>query len=366
MKIDRSNYEIWLIDWLDGNLNDFQIQQVKIFLNENPELKEEFEEISSFNIKPVAKSFPNKILLKRSISEIPKSQFEYLSVAFLENDITPEQKSELTTMMDQDNELRKSFALIQKTRLTPGNDIYRKKNLLIKKTGIQKVFKLSVGLLSAAAAVALIIVTYLLIPRNINEPAFTAEQSIATDSSIIEQPPAITPESLTADNKPHVIKQERVNKPPVIQKLNPVPNNSDLIVIKADVSSDSIPYTPDIELKKLKVNVTFDFNKEIIGNSLVASYQPIDLPSEIDDRSKIGKFIAKTFREKILKETVTQDTPLKAYEIAEAGITGLNNLFGWEMALDEKNDENGQLKSVYFSSRVLKFNAPVKKSEPIQ
>jgi len=35
------------------------------------------------------------------------------------------------------------------------------------------------------------------------------------------------------------------------------------------------------------------------------------------------------------------------------------------MALDEKNDENGELKSVYFSSKILKFKAPVKKSEPL-
>jgi hypothetical protein len=35
------------------------------------------------------------------------------------------------------------------------------------------------------------------------------------------------------------------------------------------------------------------------------------------------------------------------------------------MALDEKKDANGELKSVYFSSRILKFTAPIKKSEPL-
>jgi hypothetical protein len=57
---------------------------------------------------------------------------------------------------------------------------------------------------------------------------------------------------------------------------------------------------------------------------------------------------------------------LKAYEIAEAGVSGLNKLLGWEMALDERKDENGKLKSVYFSSKILKFNAPVKNSEPLR
>jgi hypothetical protein len=36
------------------------------------------------------------------------------------------------------------------------------------------------------------------------------------------------------------------------------------------------------------------------------------------------------------------------------------------MALDEKKDEKGELKSLYFSSKILKFNAPIKKSEPVQ
>jgi hypothetical protein len=36
------------------------------------------------------------------------------------------------------------------------------------------------------------------------------------------------------------------------------------------------------------------------------------------------------------------------------------------MELDKKNNEKGEPKSVYFSSKILKFNAPVKKSEPLE
>ena len=84
-----------------------------------------------------------------------------------------------------------------------------------------------------------------------------------------------------------------------------------------------------------------------------------------EERSKLSRFIARTFRERILKEPSSADTPLKAYEIAEAGVTGLNKLLGWEMDLDERKDEKGELSSVYFNSKILKINAPVKKSEPL-
>ena len=49
-------------------------------------------------------------------------------------------------------------------------------------------------------------------------------------------------------------------------------------------------------------------------------------------------------------------------DLAKAGITGLNKLLGWEMSLQKNTDESGDIKSYYFSSRLLKFKAPVKKS----
>jgi len=53
---------------------------------------------------------------------------------------------------------------------------------------------------------------------------------------------------------------------------------------------------------------------------------------------------------------------VESFEIAQAGITGLNKLFGWEIALNKNTDTNGEIRSYNYSSRLLKFNAPVKKS----
>jgi len=43
MQIDRSNYEIWLIDWLDGKLDDPEVEQLQRFLGDNPDIKEEYD-----------------------------------------------------------------------------------------------------------------------------------------------------------------------------------------------------------------------------------------------------------------------------------------------------------------------------------
>ena len=46
MQIDRSNYEIWFTDWLDGNLNSLQVEQLKLFLDKNPDLREELNDLN--------------------------------------------------------------------------------------------------------------------------------------------------------------------------------------------------------------------------------------------------------------------------------------------------------------------------------
>ena len=36
MHIDRTNYEIWLVDWLDGNLDETRAKELQLFLESNP------------------------------------------------------------------------------------------------------------------------------------------------------------------------------------------------------------------------------------------------------------------------------------------------------------------------------------------
>jgi hypothetical protein len=132
---------------------------------------------------------------------------------------------------------------------------------------------------------------------------------------------------------------------------------------------DSIIRKPDSlysAISKIPVSFMAEIKGEQPPNNLIALNHSFIAPPFDDGRSRLSRFIAKTFREKLLKEKTAKDSPLKGYEIAEVGVSGLNKLLGWEMALDERKNENGELQSVYFSSRILKFNAPVKKSEPPQ
>jgi hypothetical protein len=104
---------------------------------------------------------------------------------------------------------------------------------------------------------------------------------------------------------------------------------------------------------------TTGYNMSLV---MISSTEPIQVFSEQDDRSNISKFLSRTFRKGILREKKVSDAPIQTYELAEAGIKGLNKLLGWQMALEKTADSAGGLKSLYFSSRMLKFNAPVRKN----
>jgi hypothetical protein len=363
MLIDRSNYEIWYLDWLDGNLNSLQVEELKLFLDQNPDLKEEFKDLTTLDLVSTGISFQYKELLKKTASDISQSQFEYLCAAYLENDLTNSQKAEMLETVNRYPDKKKTFDLIQKTILASERVVYKHKRLLLKRTTSQKVIRLSVTGISAAAAIALVIIVFPVqhstTPFKLNSSArnFVSDSTLQKPSSV-KSSYRIPTRSIPgiAEKKINNSNMDIHKKDNVISSYNMIAATDDSLVRKTDnlkLTINKVPF-------HLQVNVV----KGIVSDTLIASNPTFNIPYTDDERSKVGKFISKNFREKLLKEKTPPDTPLKGYEIAEAGVTGLNKLFGWQMVLDMKSDLNGQDRSVYFSSKILKLNAPVKKREP--
>ena len=364
MKIDRSNYEIWLIDWFDGNLNEFQIDQLRHFLTGNPDLKKESDELTMFRLNPAGKSFSHKDQLKKTLEDLSLSQFEYLSIAYFENDLSAEEKTELLESIEYDQEKKISFELIQKLRLSPGNLSYKRKKRLLKRTLAQNAIRWSMIGLSAAAIITLVIITPVSKPHELKIDSNKTAQSVSVESAVLKRATGIAPNEVSEGSRNI---PDKIQKKIIIASLkttSPNPEIKNNLLAEIDSMPQSSILTRTI-INKITVPSSIDLKGEPIPNTLIALNPSVTVPEYDDGRSKLSKFIARTFREKILKESKAKDSPLKAYEFAKAGVSGLDKLLGWEMALDEKKDANGVLKSVYFSSKIIKFNAPVKKSEPL-
>ncbi len=365
MEINRSNYEIWFTDWMDGNLNPQMEEILRRFLIDNPDLHEEFIDLSSISIEPLKIQFNNKELLKKSPSDISKAQFNYLCIAYLENDLSPAQQNELAEIIKLDKKKAVDFAAVQKIRLTPIQSRYNNKKKLLRRTLTHNVIRLSVIGLSVAAAVAFVITTYLSIPLNPSSTNIYTSQKIIPDTLLNNSSTGLISDNTIPDQKITINNQLTEVKPVEVPKEGIIENTSDQnMETKAD-SLKTNNFTREAPVKKIFIQAPATVNGTLTPDRLIAFNPSIILPPEEEERSTIARFVSKNFREKILKEESPEDKPLKGYEIAEAGVTGINKLLGWDMALNKKTDENGEISSIYFSSKILKFNTPAKKSQPV-
>jgi hypothetical protein len=357
MKPDRSNYEIWFTDWLDGNLSKEQAEELKVFLEENPDLKEELNGLELVSLNPPDIIFSGKAGLGRSPESLSDIEFEHLCIAGLENDLTPGQKAELIEIIGRNEARRRSFEIVQKLRLKPMAGSFTRKSIVKKLTIGQKILRLSAIGISAAAIVSLVIGIYL----------FTSEDTIQEPPQIAQN---LTPDTLLIDSGQIVIKGSgngrRIFKPAIIRSIPEIRTSEVNILIEKrenHISADSViefqrPEALAMIMVPIPENLlTCNMNE---ANEIL-TYKPAYIPPLIDNRSNVQLFLARVFHEKIMKDN-SGTRPVESFEIAQAGIKGLNKLFGWEIALHKTTDVNGDIRSYNFSSKLIKVNAPVKKS----
>jgi hypothetical protein len=363
MKPDRLNYQIWLIDWFDGNLDETRKLELNCFLDSNPDLKEEFEALAFTQLPPEKIHFTGKEKLFRSPSDLPLSQLEYLSIASLEKEITCEQMADLELNFNQNPENREVFESIQKIRLVPPKITFRNKNSLKKHPFGSRLLRYSVVSISAAAGIAILVLSYIFRPGFLsgNEKQ-TAEKTIETHAN---------PEPFTVRT---MVVHEKQEMPVIAAMKNTISPESEESMTSAEAVNNSsitapgeqsfMPVNSNIfPVSSIAVPLLSEFGLVLRSDNLIASNNNFTISIPDDERSRLSRFIARTFRERLLKEDSFNDAPLRSYEIAEVGVEGINKLFGWDMALVRNNDESGEIKSIYFSSKILKFNAPVKKAE---
>jgi hypothetical protein len=361
MRPDRSNYEIWFTDWLDGNLSDKQVEEFMVFLKENPDLREELNGLTMVSLEPHKLIFNGKKSLKKSPESLSESQFEHLCIANLENDLTPSQKAELNEIIDHDENKRKGFEHIQKLKLIPSAGSFKRKSSVKKLTAGQKIIRLSAWGLSAAATIAILVIAYLSFPAKMKKESQQTAQNTKQDTFLMELKQAIFRDETESYSAQSTASSE-------ISKTVPEAGVSKLPVLFAEQINQEIPdSSSDIQraeaLSMLKIEIPENLITEYRPyNNVLQAYNHGFIPPLIDDRSNVERFFARFFHERIMRDKISGNRPVESFEIAVAGISGLNKLFGWEMALHKNTDENGEIRSYNFTSKLLKFNAPVKKT----
>jgi hypothetical protein len=361
MKPDRTNYEIWLIDYLDGILDETQAGNLISFIEENPDLKEEFIDVLSYKTTPVKDSFKHRNILKKTSSDLPEKQFEYLCISASENDLSNEQKEEFDEIIAGNAEKRKTHELFCSLKLVAPSTKFNKKTGLRKLTLIQKVVRYSVAGISAAATITILISLFNMPPYDSEETPTPPSAILALDLNIEKASPESKIPEVMIEKKNETKLPKKINVLSGLQKAVSKEMNEIPVVPAETIMTLSARDLVASAVSKISFKNDFHLKEKEFRSELVFINTSETETIKPEVRHSINELFAKVFRDKILKDKTTETGELRAYEVADASITGLNKLLGWEMSLQKTRDEKGDLKSLYFSSKILKFNAPVKK-----
>ena len=216
MNINRDNYEEYFLLYADNELSKTERKVVEIFVQENPDLKEEFSmwklsiNIPDEDLKLLDKTF----LLKNEPAFINENNYEEIFVLYHDNELSLLQKTETEKFITQNTKYKTEFELIGKAKLTPDNLIvYPDKKKLYRKEKSGKVIPL---ILWRALAAAVFIgfglwITISYSNKNgISQPAATATNNnvhkpaikeAEPDKNIIAQKPGKEDSSIASSTK---------------------------------------------------------------------------------------------------------------------------------------------------------------------
>lgn len=376
MDINRQNFETYFIDYLDGRLDPGQVTELLSFLEENPDLERELKEFENIQIKPREILFPGKESLKKTISDIPvinESNFEEYCIAKIEGDLRAKDEVILERYLADFPGKRKDFELFSKTKLQPDPIFFKDKALLKKPyAGLRVGRRTMWSYSSAAASIVILLILFIgtdwKLFQKKNQLALSEIESSNQNTELVQKnivPPEnekITEpgiEELVSSKEKPVISMESGEKklfPNTVSDYRQVEN----IITETSPRRDLII---EKTLERLEPKGIFQVKQPVLLADLCFSSE---IKGEQPDNSgflTIRQFAIREFKSKILLEEENKIHPdrFSVWDIADAGVKGVNKLAGWNMKLDKINDEKGNITALAFNSGILAFNTSLKK-----
>ncbi|MFZ4798763.1 MAG: hypothetical protein ACOYMA_14785 [Bacteroidia bacterium] len=168
MEININNYEVFVIDFIDGKLNEVDTESLFAFLGQNPALKDEFDLLTntSNSIPIETVSFDSSSLLKPI--NIDVNNYSEKLIGLIENDLSPLDKVVLLSELNLYPELKKEHDLFLKTKVVADtNIVFKNKEILTQKPF--RIIPLFTKISAIAALfIAVIIVFYFVNNNNSN------------------------------------------------------------------------------------------------------------------------------------------------------------------------------------------------------
>ena len=357
LNINRNNYEIFFIDYMENTLSQDEREQVELFMDCNPDLKEEFFSLMDVNLPEERVVFSEKESLKKNLVLPDASPLENLSIAYMEGDITIPQERELKEMLSNAVNQRE-HDLIQHTKLQSDLSIqFPKKSELKKKHS--KFIRLLPYTAAAASAALLIGFGLQLGQLEVKQsPKAQAQTEISTTvqkKEILISTPQDENKTKTDTEQPIKTKENKTvqndTNEEILIPVQPIPAKTTETEKAIQRESFNIQRleTKQVLLAEAKLN------KKLMNSNFAADYlmQSIDneFPDVKIDRGENSSDLAK--RIEVVRKKRKRDFLL--WTVADAGIKMVNKITGGEMSLEREYDETGNMTALRYDSKRYQY-----------
>jgi hypothetical protein len=346
--INTGNYEIWFADYLDGQLDESQLDLLLDFLEAHPELKAELAGISGVGLDASEVAFPGKEILMKGPDDIPGIPTDdQLCIARMESDLSKKEQDAFDERISRDSKLMSLYRTYLGTRLKPEPIVFGHKSELYHKNRV-----LAPWIITVVSSAAIIILGLILWPRAEKQGTelLTATPGL-TDSLKTPAPqveiPVVKPGAASMDliaAIPETIETGKAETPQNNPARDFIPMNS--------VGHRSLEMFP--------VSIPDPGNNPVIFASVYQRSMETAIPD--DTYLTLPQLALQIFREKVLgqERSFVKTTRFSLWEVAGAGVSKINQLAGTDMQLDRAYGSDGQVMAVSFNSRLIDFETPVR------
>lgn len=337
MNINRLNYEIYLLDYLDGKLNASQVDELLLFLDQNPDIKEAFEGMEDAVLIADTTIYPDKSSLKKKsfLKDGIDNEFDYLCIASLEGVLSNEEKISFEKSLQGDPIKQSAYKNYQKTKIQPQAAIQYNNKSHLKRTAIIPIrhsyLRTSI---SVAATVTLLFGVYTIGKLMVQENNIETTTIIAETQSFSNQS-----QSFVEIKKPVAVFENHV--------LTDKHQNNNILKNIND----------NIEYNEIRID-----REEYIPNPIKRKkIQPLE--TDIDPRYEDLALIVNKLnpeRQIIEEQLLSQNNNSGTLEAIQNGLKFVGKLVGRDIKLDANKDEKGNVEKISFESKFIAFSTQVK------
>jgi hypothetical protein len=347
MKITTENYEEFVLDYLERELDPETRKELESFFREHPRLAPDEEGISSLRLQPEELPMRGKKSLHKSVFDTPEG-LEDAAIALSEGDLSNEEVAAFQTWLENHAEAEETVSQFVRLKLQPDASIvFPNKAKLKRKTRVLPIWW------SIAAAAVLALGIFLFYPEKDGTVQQLPNPKVA--EAPVTKPAAVSgkeEEGVKDENKLAPPPQEKIvrEKPVRVAEILPAKAKA---ILKKEVQPEPERVALNIpEPMKAKV-IRFDVQPEKVV--MVLDYQAPE--NALADEIPVVDLLDRKLENSLHSE---DRELLSSDNIALGGLQLIARASGDRLVGKRGND--GEIKSISFHSRLISFSLPVNKN----